>query len=43
MPDDTPLTKNMRSDRTAPDLKVYEAAGGYQGARRPEDDARGSN
>lgn len=34
MPYETPLTKNIRSDRAAPDLKVYEAAGGYQGARK---------
>jgi NADH-quinone oxidoreductase subunit F len=31
---ETPLTKNIRPDRMPPDLKAYEAAGGYQGARK---------
>jgi NADH-quinone oxidoreductase subunit F len=35
MPNQTPLTKNVRTpDRSAPDLKAYEAGGGYQGARK---------
>lgn len=35
MPNQTPLTKNVWSpDRSAPDLKAYEAGGGYQGARK---------
>src|SRR6185312_12827256 len=31
---ETPLTKNMRADGDAPDLKAYEASGGYQAARK---------
>jgi NADH-quinone oxidoreductase subunit F len=31
---ETPLTKNIRPDRTPLDRKTYEAAGGYQGARK---------
>lgn len=31
---ETPLTKNMRSDRQAVDLSVYEKSGGYQAARK---------
>jgi NADH-quinone oxidoreductase subunit F len=29
-----PLTKDIRSDGTAPDLRAYEAAGGYEAARK---------
>jgi NADH-quinone oxidoreductase subunit F len=31
---ETPLTKNIRSDGEAPDLKAYQAAGGYQAAKK---------
>lgn len=31
---ETPLTKNMRLDGEAPDLKAYEKSGGYQAARK---------
>lgn len=34
MPDDKPLTGNMRSDGVALDLKAYERAGGYEGLRK---------
>ncbi|MGH7632539.1 MAG: NADH-quinone oxidoreductase subunit F, partial [Gemmatimonadaceae bacterium] len=30
---ETPLTRNMRADGEAPDLKTYEKAGGYQSMR----------
>jgi NADH-quinone oxidoreductase subunit F len=29
-----PLTKNIRADGSAPDLKAYESAGGYEAARK---------
>jgi len=31
---ETPLTKNIRSDGEAPDLKAYQAAGGYESAQK---------
>jgi NADH-quinone oxidoreductase subunit F len=31
---ETPLTKNVRSDGQAPDLRAYQASGGYQGAQK---------
>ncbi|MGH7781413.1 MAG: NADH-quinone oxidoreductase subunit NuoF [Candidatus Binataceae bacterium] len=31
---ETPLTKNIRPDGEAPDLKAYEKTGGYQAARK---------
>jgi NADH-quinone oxidoreductase subunit F len=32
--EEKPLTKNIRSDGSAPDLKAYESTGGYQSARQ---------
>lgn len=32
--DAKPLTRNIRADGSAPDLHAYEAAGGYEGARK---------
>ncbi len=34
MPTETPLTKNIRTDGEAPDVKAYEQAGGYQAVRK---------
>lgn len=31
---ETPLTNNIRSDREPPDLKAYQASGGYQAAQK---------
>ena len=31
---ETPLTRNIRPDREPPDIAAYEAAGGYQAARK---------
>jgi NADH-quinone oxidoreductase subunit F len=31
---ETPLTKNVRKDGEAPDLKAYEAAGGYEAVKK---------
>jgi len=34
VPTETPLTKNIRTDGEAPDVKAYEQAGGYQAVRK---------